>query len=123
MGDGMNPVNLEPNVGPPEFTKQMEREAQQPEEPFIWWRQMLGWVAAMRRDQAEANGQSARQTYALEQLWLPPAPRRRCGRPLLPETRRRLQFLGLFPGWLPVLLCRPGRPQSPLLSRSHGEVG
>jgi len=32
-------------------------EQQQPEEPFTGWGQMLEWVAAMRRDQAEANRQ------------------------------------------------------------------
>ncbi|TNN38147.1 hypothetical protein EYF80_051685 [Liparis tanakae] len=37
-----NPVTLEPNVEPLGLKKQMEREEQQPEEPFIGWRQMLG---------------------------------------------------------------------------------
>ncbi|TNN81625.1 hypothetical protein EYF80_008071 [Liparis tanakae] len=39
---------------------------------------MLGWIQEMRRDQAEANrlqDLAARQTCALEQLWLAPAPR------------------------------------------------
>ncbi|TNN35403.1 hypothetical protein EYF80_054439 [Liparis tanakae] len=74
---------LGPNVKPPGLKKQMEREEQPPEEPFIGWRQMLWWVAAMWRDQAEADRQllealrhqAVRQTYALKQLWLSPAPR------------------------------------------------
>ncbi|TNN77450.1 hypothetical protein EYF80_012264 [Liparis tanakae] len=109
---GMNPVTLEPNVGPP-GKKRME---QQPEEQFTGWEQMLEWVTAMRRDQAVANRQvleslqdlAARQTCALGQLGLAPAPvtRRPC-RPLIPGTRRRCGIT-LIP-----MTRRPSRPLNP----------
>jgi len=57
-GNGPEAVTVEPNVGPPERKKHLERmEPDKPEEPLSGWEQMLERVAAMWRDQAEANRQ------------------------------------------------------------------
>jgi len=72
---------LEPNVGAPGGKK--HREGEEPDQQWSGLGQMLGWIQEMRREQAETNRQllegfqdlAARQTCALEQLWLAPAPR------------------------------------------------